>query len=218
MADASIRKSELRNFLETARSKAHHVYAFLAGLPKEHFYLLRFLVSKGPLKDRNEDDELRKYTVEEFLAHYDEFDPSHEFGFCWALRLERIYSEQAEDYADCICVWMLDCLNVPDMEHFIDFFLEKYCEMCLYDNRPFEMNAQTIAAYGFTQADAAWFGQKLVIQNERLKYRMRHEYEPLQGLDFIRNGEQGTPPPCNPDGSQVQRIVPRMVCSYMIRS
>lgn len=76
MADASIRKSELRNFLQTARSKDHHVYAFLAGLPKEHFYLLRFLVSKGPLKDRNQDDELRKYTVEEFLAHYDEFDPS----------------------------------------------------------------------------------------------------------------------------------------------
>lgn len=64
----------------------------------------------------------------------------------------------------------------------------------------------------------AWFRQKLVTQNERLKYRMRHEYETLQGLDFIRNGEQGTPPPCNSHGSQVQRIVPRMVYSYIIRN
>lgn len=212
-----IHKLELRNFLETARLKDHHVYAFLAGLPKAHFHLLRFLVNEGPLKDRNEDKDRRKYTIEEFFAHYDEFDPQHEFGFCWVVHLERIYSDQAEDYADCIRVDGLSCLNVPDIEHFIGCFLEKYCEKCLYENRPFEMDARTIAEYGFTEEDAAWFRRRLDIQNELLKYRMRGEYETLKRLNFIRNGEEGTPPPCNRLSEDELRIAPRMVYSYILR-
>lgn len=215
LTEDRIHKLELKNFLENAREKDHHVYAFLARLPLAHFYLLRFLITDGPLKDHNEDEDRRKYTIEEFLAHYDEFDPSYEFGFCWVVHLDRIYSDQAEDYADCICMDSLCCLAVPHVEHFICYFLEKYCEKCLYDNRPFEMNDRTIAAYGFTEAEAAWFRRKLDVQNELLKFRMRQEYEKLKELNFIRNGEQGTPPPCNRPGCHPQRVAPRMIYSYI---
>lgn len=213
-----IDKVSLKSFFDSARQDDHHVYAFLAGLPKAHFYLSRFRLDDEPYNESIAEAELRKYTVGEFLEHYDDFDPCQTFGLCWVTHLDRIYSDQADDYADGHCIEMLENLNVEDVELFIDYFLEKYCEKCLYDNRPFEMDAETIAAYGFTEKDVSWFGQKTEMLNGRLKNRMRQEYETLCGLDFIRRGEQGTPLPDNARKAEARTTVPRMVFSYIARN
>lgn len=208
-----IDKASLRLFLESARATHHHIYALLTGLPKDTFYIERFEVTTSPYRNRNEDKSFRCYTVAEFFGHYDDFDPGHEFGLCWVAPLERIACMIQDDYNDGICVGRLDCLNMEDIEHFIVYFLHNYCEKCLYENRPFEMSEQIMAAFGFTEADAAWYRKHVDYLNDRIKREMRREYRKLHRLEFIRNGG----PAAEDDENPSWQIVPRLLWGYMER-
>lgn len=211
-----IDKAALREFLESARQTHHHIYALMTGLPKETFFLERKEVVDSPYRNRNREPEKYRYTVEEFFREYDDFDPSFEFELCFAAPLERIFSYEVDDYADGIRIDLLECLNMEDMEHFIIYFLYNYCQKCLYENRPFEMTSDIIASMGFTDADAEWYKSHVDRLNGLFKYEFYKEYEKFSRLDFIRNGDRGTPPAFNEEQA-ARKFVPKLVWSYINR-
>ncbi|WP_418983336.1 hypothetical protein [Alistipes sp.] len=185
-AEQSIDRVALKAFLAEAERLAHPIYTLLSGLPKANFHLLRFYEGDRAPKIWEYDEERNRFTVAEFLTHYDDFHPHDSFGICFAVHLDRIDSNRADDYADCLCIDMQEGATVRMLEEYLDRFLENYCERCMRDNRPFELTEQTIAAYGFTAEDVAMLQPRVERFNEVLRRRIRAEYEALAQLDFIR--------------------------------
>lgn len=185
-AEQSLDKASLKNFLAEAERQAHPIYTLLAGLPKEHFYLLRFYEGDREPKIWEYDAERNKFSVAEFLANYDDFHLHDSFGICIEVHLERIDSDRVDDYDDCLCIDMQEGATVRMLEEYLDRFLENYCERRMRDNRPFEFTAETVAAFGFTAEDTEMLRPRVERFNEVLKRRIRAEYEALARLDFIR--------------------------------
>lgn len=180
-----IDKEFLQWFLSELETKAHPIYALISGLPKANFYLARYYDNIRKV-DCWPDCEENMYSLQEFFEQIDNFHPDDDFGIYFAVHLDRIDSNQAEEYTDHICIDTRDYATIADICEQLSVFLESYCEKCLRDNRPFELTPETIAHYSFTPEDAEWLGARLDCHNAAAKKLIRAEYDALGKLDFIR--------------------------------
>lgn len=180
-----ISKQFLSDFLAETQSKAHHLYALMAGLPKANFYFYRFYDNTNNTKGCN-DPERNTFSLHEFYTSYEAFHPEDDFGIYFSVHLDRIDSLRAEEYTDSIHIYRKRDATVRKLTGLVKTFLEGYCEKCLRDNRPFELTPEIISRFGFTPQDVDPMRKLLNPNNTAARKLIRAEYDALCALDFIR--------------------------------
>lgn len=184
----SLDKQFLSEFLSNVETKAHHLYALMAGLPKEHFYLFRYY-DNARNTDCWPDDKENIFSLREFLDRIDTFHPEDDFGIYFSVHLDRIDSIRAEEYTDSVSIDDPEEATISTLAENAGMFLESYCEKCLRDNRPFELTPEVIARFGFTPEDVAALKPGLDRHNAAARRMIQAEYDALRKLDFIRKAQ-----------------------------
>ena len=145
-------------------TQARPFYAFLAGLPKEDFYIL----CAYDYRRRSEtwrDPGRYRFTLPEFLAKAASFDPQDEFCIYFVLSCEEA--------------------TVGNLTELAAEFMAPYCEKCLRAGTPFRLTPETVARLGLAPEDVAVLRDRVERCNEVALARLQAEYDALKKLDGI---------------------------------
>ena len=171
-------------YLETLfaelRAQAHPFYAFLAGLPKDDFYL--FCAYDYRRKSETYEDSGRyRFSLPEFLAKAGEFDPQDEF----CIYFVGMGVQEEEDSPARIELLSCEDATVGTLTELAAEFMAPYCEKCLRTDTPFRLDAETIAQHGFTPEDVAALGGPAERCNAAAAARLQAEYDALKKIGSI---------------------------------
>ena len=161
-------------------TQARPFYAFLAGLPKEDFYIL----CAYDYRRRSEtwrDPGRYRFTLPEFLAKAASFDPQDEFCIYFVGLGEQ---EEADSPAK---TELLSCeeATVGNLTELAAEFMAPYCEKCLRAGTPFRLTPETVARLGLAPEDVAVLRDRVERCNEVALARLQAEYDALKKLDGV---------------------------------
>lgn len=180
-----ITRDLLKEELSEIHSNAHYVYALMAGLPKENFYIHRYF-DHYTLEDGYDNLDANIFSLQEFLAKYDAMHPDDSFRITFKVHLDKVDTEFAEIYTDTIGISNAQEFTIKYVKDIVDEFLSSYVEWSLRANQPFSLTPQIIERFGFTDEDVKELWPRLERFNTNAKKRIWDEYYNLVKLDFIR--------------------------------
>lgn len=154
--DCDIRKSDIRQFFDDLKKKAHFVYAILCGAPKSVFWIT--------LDDEESHPDEKTFSVAEFNDNYENFDSridsfrvnfnAYFFREQWATKFpEWELMENPFNGEERFCATSRKELTVEIFVTEYPHLLAYLCRRAVLENAPFELTRETIKHYGFSRED-----------------------------------------------------------------
>lgn len=184
MLDETIRKRDMRLFLDEMKLKAHWLYALMRNAPADTVWITR---------DDDWDETLEHMSIAEFERRYDCFHPKHvAFSLSFKTyyfnedRAEHFlplgvpeYGMTGEDVYECDSLFEL---RLPIIRHDVPRFIAYICRQAIMRGEPLEIDDATTERYGFSAEDAERLGYLIADINARIMAEFRNEYEWLKGI------------------------------------
>ncbi len=170
----------LETLFAELRAQAHPFYAFLAGLPKEDFYLLCAYDYRRK-SETYEAPERYRFSLPEFLAKAGTFDPQDEF----CIYFIGLGMQEEEDSPAKTELLSCEDATVGTLVEIAAEFMAPYCEKCLRAGSPFRLDGATIARHGFTPEDITALRGSVDRCNAAAAARLQAEYDALKKLGGI---------------------------------
>ena len=170
----------LENLFAGLCEQAHPLYAFLAGLPKEDFYIFCAYDHRRNF-ETSEDPESYRFSLPEFRAKAAAFDPQDEFCIYFIGLGEQELPDEPAKTELLYC----DEATPEALTELVAEFMAPYCEKCLRAGTPFRLTPETVARRGFTPEDAAALRETVERCNAAAAARLQAEYDALKELGCI---------------------------------
>lgn len=154
--DCDIRKSDIRQFFDDLKKKAHFVYAILCGAPKSVFWIT--------LDDEESHPDEKTFSVAEFNDNYENFDSridsfrvnfnAYFFREQWATKFpEWELMENPFNGEERFCATSRQGADGRNFRNGISAFVGLPVPSAVLENAPFELTRETIKHYGFSRED-----------------------------------------------------------------
>ena len=187
--DCDIRKSDIRQFFDDLKKKAHFVYAILCGAPKSVFWIT--------LDDEESHPDEKTFSVAEFNDNYENFDSridsfrvnfnAYFFREQWATKFpEWELMENPFNGEERFCATSRKELTVEIFVTEYPHLLAYLCRRAVLENAPFELTRETIKHYGFSREDVKLLRDCIASNNRRIIDELREEYERLKAIDCLQ--------------------------------
>ena len=191
--DCDIRKSDIRQFFDDLKKKAHFVYAILCGAPKPVFWIT--------LDDEESHPDEKTFSVAEFNDNYENFDSridsfrvnfnAYFFREQWATKFpEWELMENPFNGEERFCATSRKELTVEIFVTEYPHLLAYLCRRAVLENAPFELTRETIKHYGFSREDVKLLRDCIASNNRRIIDELREEYERLKAIDCQKTEDE----------------------------
>lgn len=178
-------RDDLKNKLSEICSKAHYIFALMAGLPKKTFCIIRYY---DHIKNEDGEENLaaNSFSLQQFLTRCDSMHPDDSFGLFFSTHRYKIDTKFIDNYSPSFELDEPSDLTLQQIKSSVDEFLECYCERCLRDNKPFYLTPETIERFGFTDEDVKALRPRLDRINKKAKKLILAEYRSLAELTCVQ--------------------------------
>lgn len=186
-AENQLNKRNVRRFLRELRTKAHHIYALLYGVPKSVCWIARYDEegnrTKYSLLEFNSDLRNIHYCTDTLQIHFNAYFFREEWDACcpcWELSetpfcgITEFSTESGKE------------LSVSLFEKEYPHMLAYLCREAILQNAAFGIRRETIKQYKFTRADVAVLRPQVMQINKRLNMELCNQLNFLMSLDVLQ--------------------------------